>query len=113
MKSYLVLITGGEGCDYSIGCGYKPMRVRAESEEQALETAIQRFVGGGSAEEVAAFFNDERVTGAQIYEVTSYNDTLFDEIHKRVVEKIKEDDKRRDDEAEQAEYERLKRKYNP
>lgn len=109
--NYLVILKGQEGCDYTVGCGFRPIKVRAQSAEQALRKVIREHSGWGDSDGLKEFFRDEQIDGAEIYEVTSYNDKLFDELHKRVVEKVKEDDKRRAEEAELAELERLKQKY--
>ena len=109
---YLVILKGGEGCDYTIGCGYRPKKVRAESAEHALRLVIREHSGWGSENDgMESFFQDDLITGAEIYKLTEYNDTLYDELHKRIVEKVEADDKRREEEAELAELERLKRKY--
>lgn len=111
MDDYIIIFEGPGGCDHSIRCGVDFDKVKADSFEDAFLKGVHQRYGWKDETGLESIVSDELLSNIVVYKVSGYNDKLFEEYHKRILKKIKEHDKRRDEEDEKAELERLKRKY--
>lgn len=85
MTKYFVMVKQkGEGCDYTVGCGYTHIEISAHSEEEIMRHVEEKFYGIDIDYIYYAKVSDmKRLTHEDAIEV-----------------------------AERREYERLKKKYN-
>ncbi len=108
----------GSGCGYSIGCGKLIDDVEADTPEEALRIAIEEnWFGCDPAEDYAKDpfeGSDINIASVRIYEASLIDDgKLFEEYHRRLVERLKQRDEAEVEDNERAEYERLKEKFDP
>jgi len=112
------LTQAGEGCDYTIDCGKKMIRLNADNRKDAIEELRLRIVGGVDAEgndfdDDGYGYNDERMLEeAEIFEVKEEIKVPLEKWYAdaekvEIAEKLDEEEKK-----ERAEFERLKKKFN-
>jgi len=95
----------GEGCDYSIGCGQKLIDLKSITLKEAMIELIQII----SREYMHPEYRLESVF---IFEISNTIDMDIKSVYKKIEAFNKEDDNRLKEDAEKAEYERLKIKYD-
>lgn len=106
----------GEGCDYSIGCGYDLIELTADNHEKAIEELKKEIIGEFiNDEDYIGFeggFNDERkLAKVTLYEVTVKESIPVDVWYKEAMQAEKQAKNDQKSAREKAEYERLKTKY--
>ena len=115
---YLVVLEQprGSGCGHTIGCGKLIDDVEADTPEEALRIAIEEnWFGCDPVEDYDKDpFRDLAIASSRVYEVKLVDDgKLFEEYHRRIVERLKQREEAEAEDAERAEYERLKEKFDP
>lgn len=117
MPRYVIVIREpeGAGCGYTIGCGLQVHDVEAPTPKEALRIAIEEnWFGCDPAEEYSEdpLSGDFVISSVKIYEANLVDDgDLFEEYHRRLVERLKNREDASTEEEERKELERLKRKY--
>ena len=100
MSAFILYLEQNGGCDYSIGCGYQLVPLRASNRYEAVQVARKLILSD--------YQNERRVDGAMLYEcvdetrlpVSNWYEN--DRLQKEAINHDKE---------ERAEYERLKQKF--
>lgn len=110
-----VMIQAGEGCDYTIGCGYRVVEVEADSEKDArvkLSKALylDSYIDRDSGEDPSYYIDGEgALESVKIYKVAKEIDLmpLLEKAQERFnkAEEDEEKNKRRE------EYEKLRKEF--
>lgn len=113
MKQFLIIIyQAGEGCDYTIGCGLSVSTYEAASAEEAFNKWADDhdMDDSGMAE---YYINGEgALESVQIYEIGSEdNEHLWRQFVKMREQQIRDAKNQAKKDAELAEYERLRAKF--
>ncbi|KKN65748.1 hypothetical protein LCGC14_0478870 [marine sediment metagenome] len=107
MKEYWVILRQMGGCDYTIGCGVCVDKIKAKTIEDAVEYILEEYVGG--------YQNGEGCPDdIELLEVTRHIDMHMPLIRAQdlLQRKLEEKRKCKAEEAERAEYKRLKEKFD-
>jgi hypothetical protein len=119
MKKYVCLIRqSGEGCDYTVGCGYKFFTIEAEDQDKAFEIVINKlsFAEYASGEADPSYYckgGESEFAYWRLIEVTSEYDLLPELQGWQTAfnaEKMADSQTKKDAE-DRAKYEELKRKF--
>lgn len=93
------------GCDYSIECGTKVLRIPdASTIEEAKKNLREIIERKYSSEET-------QLSGARIYEVVHHEEVEIDDIYLSIEQKRKEESLKYIEQKELEQYERLKSKF--
>lgn len=106
----------GEGCDYTIACGYELWELEAQTEEEALAELRHKVVGDIEQEyddrEEYGYWDERRLESVTLYKVvdkiTAPIGLWYDEARAVVAAKAAE----AREAVERMQYERLKRKFD-
>ena len=116
-KKYIAYIKqDGEGCDYTIACGYKLIELRGGTIEEAREDLMKRMSPHGWDDEDdedydTSYSGEQALESATIYEVTSEEEFDTDEFYKSFKEREKLSKQDAADRKEREEYQRLHNKF--
>ncbi len=108
VKFYLFMIGPGEGCDYTIGCNSRFVPLKAETLEEAQRETMEQldYCGGLHLDG-----DGPSVANAYIVEAAKVTDVgIPNLIHEKRMQREREKASKKED-AERAEFERLKAKF--
>jgi hypothetical protein len=105
MRFYLLMRQAGEGCDYTIGCGYRWDTIEAPTREAAIELALKAVLDRG--------WGGDRVESALLMPANQAIDLapLLDDHMNRERAEAARVNHERQQAAERAEFERLRKIY--
>ena len=109
------LIQAGEGCDYTIACGESLIKLKAKTEEGAIQELKNKIIGTWDQEEgdyEEGYHDDSELEKVTLYEVSNEITIPVEEWYEEAEKYKKEAEDKMENEAEKAEYERLKAKFD-
>lgn len=103
-KAYIVQNT--EGCDYTIGCAQKVIEIEANSLDEAKQKLFVEIRENYSHWE-------KRLETAELYEVEQTFSVNLKDLYKQIDSEKEEEERRKKEDADRLEFERLKSKFGP
>lgn len=105
MKYKAYLEQGGEGCDYTIGCGKIVVNLESTNMEDAMRELSELIL-----EEYGS--DESMIDTAELYEVGNVIKMDLDKLYNVRDEFIREREQEAEDERERAEFVRLSKKFS-
>jgi len=108
----------GEGCDYSIGCGWNYESIDANSMDEAWEKYITRWADydpaqGGECDPRKGGPGDDwsPIAGVRLIRIAEEDSSRFDPWYEAAVSAYESKESAEQDAQERAEFERLREKF--
>lgn len=111
-KYYALVKQAGEGCDYTIGCGYLYVHI---PDAIHIEDAKNKFIEMAldpRNDNSLRYFGEQALRYAKIIEVHAEHEINLDSQYRKLDEIKNFEQRQANEEQEKAEYERLKRKFD-
>jgi len=113
MKTYMVLMCQGNGCDYTIGCGMACDTYEANSPEEAFQKWTDSRDMNLPEEECYKYYfpgGEGELQWVQVLELGETNEHLWPDYIEKKTQKAKKENLAAEKANELAEFERLKKK---
>ncbi len=111
---FLAYLNQGQGCDYTIGCGFKIIQLEAGTHEEALKELQEKIVGQWNEDDkrfYEGYTGESALETATLYDVSNITCVPIEKWYKEAREQEEYAKNKVNEQNEKKELQRLKKKY--